>query len=180
MCDSLQSDWKIVKRGYDAHILGEADQKFKDPIEGLKKLKVCFIDITFREFSPTHQLKRHLNIYDNDRSMSYVNQLPKCWHNDYVKEGRDVNLYGNSAIMQASKDGGKPVSDQLLPPFVIVDDSDKPVGAVQDGDAVIIFNFRADRVVEISKALEYEKFDKFERKRFPKVKLMQIQNATFL
>lgn len=36
---------------------------------------------------------------------------------------------------------------------------------------MIIFNFRADRVVEISKALEYEKFDKFERKRFPKVSL---------
>ena len=71
--------------------------------------------------------------------------------------------------LQASKDGGKPVSDQLLPPFVIVDHNDSPVGAVQDGDAVIIFNFRADRVVEISKALEYEKFDKFERKRFPKV-----------
>ena len=56
-----------------------------------------------------------------------------------------------------------------------------PVGAVQDGDAVIIFNFRADRVVEISKALEYEKFDKFERKRFPKVstvKLYQVQKTS--
>lgn len=50
-----------------------------------------------------------------------------------------------------------------------MDENDAPVGAVNDGDAVIIFNFRADRVVEISKALEYEKFDKFERKRFPKV-----------
>lgn len=73
-------------------------------------------------------------------------------------------------LLQAPKEaGGKPLSDQLLPPFVIVDDKDAPVGAVQDGDAVIIFNFRADRVVEISKALEYEKFDKFERKKFPKV-----------
>ena len=77
-------------------------------------------------------------------------------------------------LVQAPKEsGGKPVSDQLLPPFVIVDDKDAPVGAVQDGDAVIIFNFRADRVVEISKALEYEKFDKFERRRFPKVRLEQ-------
>ena len=33
----------------------------------------------------------------------------------------------------------------------------------------VVFNFRADRVVEISKALEYDKFDAFERKRFPKV-----------
>lgn len=34
---------------------------------------------------------------------------------------------------------------------------------------MVIFNFRADRVVEISKALEMEKFDAFDRKRFPKV-----------
>lgn len=43
------------------------------------------------------------------------------------------------------------------------------MGVLQDGDAVIVFNFRADRVVQISKALEYHKFSKFERKRFPKV-----------
>ena len=36
----MQSDWNIVKRGYEAHILGEAPNRFKDPIEGLKKLKV--------------------------------------------------------------------------------------------------------------------------------------------
>ena len=73
-------------------------------------------------------------------------------------------------ILQAPKEkGGKPVSDQQLPAFVIVDDQDKPVGKVEDQDVVIIFNFRADRVVELSKALEMEKFDKFDRKRFPKV-----------
>ena len=30
----------------------------------------------------------------------------------------------------------KPVTDQWLPPFVIVDDDDKPVGTIEDGDAV--------------------------------------------
>ena len=40
----------------------------------------------------------------------------------------------------------------------------------QDGDAVAIFNFRADRVVEISKAFEYKDFDKFDRKRYPDVR----------
>ena len=34
---------------------------------------------------------------------------------------------------------------------------------------MVIFNFRADRVIEISKALEYKDFDKFDRKRFPDV-----------
>ena len=35
-----QSDWNVVKRGYYAHILGEADNCFKDPVEALKVLKV--------------------------------------------------------------------------------------------------------------------------------------------
>ena len=45
------------------------------------------------------------------------------------------------------------------------------MGPVVDGDAVVVFNFRADRVVEISKALEYPEFKGFDRKRFPKVRL---------
>jgi len=60
-------------------------------------------------------------------------------------------------------------TDQYLPPFVIVGaDDDKPVGTVEDGDAVVLFNFRADRMVELSKAFEYESFDKFDRERWPK------------
>lgn len=34
---------------------------------------------------------------------------------------------------------------------------------------MVLFNFRADRMVEISKAFEYEDFTAFDRKRFPKV-----------
>jgi len=39
-CASVQSDWNVVKRGYYAHVLGEADNKFADPVEALKTLKV--------------------------------------------------------------------------------------------------------------------------------------------
>lgn len=68
------------------------------------------------------------------------------------------------------------VNDQYYPPFVIVDKQGEPVGPIVDGDAVVIFNFRADRVIEISKAFEYPNFDKFDRVRYPKthfVGLMQ-------
>ena len=39
-CCRAQSDWNVVKRGYYAHVLGEADNHFKDPVEALKVLKV--------------------------------------------------------------------------------------------------------------------------------------------
>lgn len=40
---------------------------------------------------------------------------------------------------------------------------------VPAGDAVVLFNFRADRMVEISKAFEYAEFNHFDRKRWPQV-----------
>jgi len=60
------------------------------------------------------------------------------------------------------------IIDQDLPAFVVADDSG-PVGPVRDGDAVIFFNFRGDRALEISRAFEEENFDKFERAPFPRV-----------
>ena len=61
--------------------------------------------------------------------------------------------------------------DQYLAPFVIEKDG-SPVGKMNDGDAVIFFNFRGDRALEISLAYERDDFDKFDRNAFrphPKV-----------
>ena len=61
------------------------------------------------------------------------------------------------------------VIDQDLPPFVIAKDG-APVGTIENGDSVIFYNFRGDRSIEISKAFESgAEFDKFDRKRVPKV-----------
>jgi len=104
-CLLSQNDWQVVKRGWDAHVLGEAPHKFKNALEAVKKLR----------------------------------EDPKA-------------------------------NDQYLPPFVIVDENGKPVGPIQDGDAVVTFNFRADRMVMLAKALEYEDFGKFDRVRVPKIR----------
>eukprot|EP00755_Sulcionema_specki_P003938 Sspe_Gene.3980::Locus_1328_Transcript_1_1_Confidence_1.000_Length_1725::g.3980::m.3980/K15633/gpmI; 2,3-bisphosphoglycerate-independent phosphoglycerate mutase len=74
------------------------------------------------------------------------------------------------AITTLREEGGAHASDQSLPPFVIVDDNGDPVGRIEDGDSVCIFNFRSDRVIEISKAFEYDTFDAFDRKRHPRVR----------
>lgn len=59
--------------------------------------------------------------------------------------------------------------DQFMAPFVVAD-GDAPVGAMQDGDAVVFFNFRGDRALEISRAFEEgETFDAFDRGRIPDV-----------
>ena len=60
------------------------------------------------------------------------------------------------------------LTDQYLPGFVIGKDG-KANAPIQDGDAVLFFNFRGDRAIEISRAFTEEKFTEFDRKRFPKV-----------
>ena len=54
------------------------------------------------------------------------------------------------------------VQDQNLPPFVI-EENDKPVGKIEKGDALIYFDFRADRAIEIAQAFTYWDFPYFNR-----------------
>ncbi len=56
-----------------------------------------------------------------------------------------------AGAMRASYAGG--VTDEFVEPAVLVDDRGEPVGSIQDEDAVIFFNFRADRARQISIAL---------------------------
>lgn len=59
--------------------------------------------------------------------------------------------------------------DQDLHEFVIAEKG-KPVGTIRDGDSVVLFNFRGDRALEISRALDDPAFDKFDRGDFHGVK----------
>ena len=56
------------------------------------------------------------------------------------------------------------VDDQWLPAFVIGD-----YEGMADGDAVLFFNFRGDRAIEISRAFEEDDFAAFDRGRRPAV-----------
>ncbi len=61
-------------------------------------------------------------------------------------------------------------SDQLLPAFSVVDEFQQPVGKIVDGDAIVMFNFRGDRAIELSQAFEAgPEFDEFDRRRVPAV-----------
>jgi 2,3-bisphosphoglycerate-independent phosphoglycerate mutase len=56
------------------------------------------------------------------------------------------------------------VIDQDLPAFIVA-----PRTPMADGDAVVMFNFRGDRAIEISKAFDDADFTKFDRGRRPDV-----------
>lgn len=55
------------------------------------------------------------------------------------------------------------LQDQYLPPFVIINENGEPIGTVNNGDAFIYFDFRADRALEIAMAFTYNDFPHFNR-----------------
>jgi len=60
------------------------------------------------------------------------------------------------------------ILDQDLPPFVIEREG-KAIGPMIDGDSVILFNFRGDRALEITKAFEADTLSEMDRGSKPKV-----------
>lgn len=60
------------------------------------------------------------------------------------------------------------ITDQYMESFVI-GENDEPVGMIEDGDAVVLFNFRGDRAIEISRAFDEDDFEEFDRGRVPDV-----------
>ncbi len=73
------------------------------------------------------------------------------------------------AAVRTYREESPGIIDQDLPPFIIADKSGNPAGPIRDGDAVIFFNFRGDRAIEISRAFDDENFPYFERVPCPKV-----------
>ena len=95
--------------------------------------------------------------YENDWSM-----VARGW--DMMVNG-EADYYFKSAEEAISilRRINPEVQDQDLPAFVIVDDDEKPIGKIEKGDALIYFDFRKDRAIEIAQAFTYWDFPYFNR-----------------
>ena len=94
---------------------------------------------------------------------------------DMVKRGFYTHVYGEGRQFASATEAigtyrtEEPgVIDQNLPGFVVAKDG-KPVGAMSDGDSVVLFNFRGDRAIELSMAFDDADFKGFDRGDMPKV-----------
>ena len=92
--------------------------------------------------------------------------VERGWNTHVLGEGRQ--FASAKEAVQTYYDEDPTVNDQYLGEFVIAENG-KPVGTIEDGDAVICFNFRGDRVIELSRAFEDKEFPYFDRKRVPDV-----------
>jgi 2,3-bisphosphoglycerate-independent phosphoglycerate mutase len=92
--------------------------------------------------------------------------VEKGWHTHVLGEGQQ--FANATAAVNGLREQNPGTIDQDLPPFVIGDNG-QPVGAIEDGDSVVFFNFRGDRAIEITRAFEDADFARFDRVRAPKV-----------
>ncbi|MEI7612627.1 MAG: 2,3-bisphosphoglycerate-independent phosphoglycerate mutase [Betaproteobacteria bacterium] len=101
-----------------------------------------------------------------DRYDANWNMVDKGWHTHVLGEGDQ--FASASEAVKALRVRFPGTIDQDLPAFVIAREG-QPVGTIEDGDSVVLFNFRGDRAIEITRAFEEDAFDKFDRVRVPKV-----------
>lgn len=102
----------------------------------------------------------------------YAMDRDKRW--ERTEKSYRAMVYGEGPTytdpIQAVKESyEKSVMDEFVMPTVIVDANGKPVGLVESEDAVIFFNFRPDRAIQLSNVFTNEDFRGFDRgDKFPK------------
>jgi 2,3-bisphosphoglycerate-independent phosphoglycerate mutase len=94
----------------------------------------------------------------------YAMDRDKRW--ERVKLAYDALVNGAGALtsdiptaIKASYAEG--VTDEFIKPIIATADGEKPLATIQDGDAVLCFNFRTDRCREITQVLTQEAFPDF-------------------
>ena len=73
------------------------------------------------------------------------------------------------------------VTDEFIEPMVVENENGEPAATIQDGDAVIFFNFRPDRARQITRALAIAGFDEFPVTNRPALDFVcfSVYDATF-
>lgn len=96
----------------------------------------------------------------------YSMDRDKRW--DRVEKAYRAMVYGDgpkySNPMEVVEDSYQHgIFDEFVLPSVITDDKGEPVGKIKDNDAVIFYNFRPDRAIQISNTFTNEDFRAFDR-----------------
>lgn len=94
----------------------------------------------------------------------YAMDRDKRWERVKLAYDALVNGIGTPATdvlaaVKASYEAG--VTDEFIKPVIITDAAGKPVTTIQEGDAVLCFNFRTDRCREITQVLTQQAFPDF-------------------
>ncbi|MBV8819870.1 MAG: 2,3-bisphosphoglycerate-independent phosphoglycerate mutase [Acidobacteriaceae bacterium] len=101
----------------------------------------------------------------------YSMDRDKRW--DRIERGFGAMVLGNGEKLQDPLEAVKRsyergVTDEFIEPVTIVDERNDPAGLIRDDDAVVFFNFRADRGREMTMALNDQTLEQPARSLVPK------------
>lgn len=96
----------------------------------------------------------------------YAMDRDKRW--ERIEKAYRAMVYGDAPayadpIKAVKESYEKSIMDEFVMPTVIVEEDGTPVSTIQDGDAIIFYNFRPDRAIQISQAFTNEDFRGFDR-----------------
>ena len=100
----------------------------------------------------------------------YAMDRDKRW--ERVKLAYDLLVKGEGAKFTSATEGieasySEGVTDEFIKPISVIGADGNPVGTIQEGDAVIFFNFRNDRAREITSVLTQEDMPDYGMKTLP-------------
>jgi len=106
----------------------------------------------------------------------YAMDRDKRWQRTELAYRAIVNGKGHAATdpldaIRSAYNAG--VTDEFIEPVVITE-NDKPVSTIHDGDSIICFNYRSDRMRQIVSALTDPKFDGFDVSNGPHVSVTTL------
>jgi len=107
----------------------------------------------------------------------YTMDRDKRW--DRVQRGYDLMTLGvgtetKQPIETLRRFYDQNVTDEFMEPISVLTSEGSHLGRVEDGDALIFFNFRADRMRQIVTAFKDDDFDGFQRAMRPKISLITM------
>ncbi len=97
----------------------------------------------------------------------YAMDRDKRW--DRIKQAYDMFIYGKGKqttdILKAIKESyNEGITDEFIKPVVMLDKDGSPVGTIKQGDVVICFNFRSDRMRQITSVLSQKDMPDYDMK----------------
>ena len=126
----------------------------------LEEYLASFNDSDYRIASGGGRMFITMDRYNADWPM-----VQRGWYAHVLGEGRQFESATKAIETYREENAG--LLDQDMHEFVIAENG-KPVGTIEDGDSVILYNFRGDRALEITNAFEAgSEFNHFDRKRVP-------------
>lgn len=135
------------------------DGRDTDPKSGLAFMKVVVEGLKTSKARIASLIGRY---YSMDRD--------KRW--DRVKLGYDLMVKGEGKkatdpIKAMEESYAEGVTDEFVKPVVFVDNNNNPIGTIKEGDVVICFNFRTDRLRQVTTVLSQKDMPEFGMSKLP-------------